>query len=138
MNEEMCQFNGSEVEDVAHALCYYLILQECWDKYRPIVRLVGSYKLYGDIACHLSGMRSRGEVELFLLLSWSCWYRRNLLTFENKCLQHEQAIGHALAMQEAFKETNGKPLKLVRHHYHWEHPPRGVLEQFLEILGPIN
>lgn len=59
LNEEMCQICGTEVKDATHALCYYPTIQECWDKYLLMVRLVDSHKQYGDIAIYLSGMGAR-------------------------------------------------------------------------------
>ncbi|XP_041009359.1 uncharacterized protein LOC121253410 [Juglans microcarpa x Juglans regia] len=90
---------------------------------------------YGDLVGYISGLQQKDQLEVFFLISWSYWHRRNLATFEEKCIHIDQTIAHALAVQHVYKATHGQPLKNVRHHCRWGFPPLGVFK--LNVDGAI-
>lgn len=133
--EEGCKFCKEGVEDVGHALYYYPSLKECWTKQLNCLPPKEYKEDSVEVARKVMSKGSKEDMEKFFLIAWGLWHRRNQKVHEEKVLQLEQVVEHALSLQKDYNEVQGKSKKLDQMQCRWNPPPPGVMK--LNVDGAI-
>ncbi|XP_042974662.1 uncharacterized protein LOC122306298 [Carya illinoinensis] len=128
LTEDGCVFCHAKNEDTLHALCSCPAIKEVWSLYFPSMVLMKEHDMFLDVVLRLQHNKRHDMLDLFFIICWSCWYRRNMKMFENKAMSIDAILGNALAMQKSYKELKNKPISIIRNQYRWELPPPGVFK----------
>ncbi|KAK9988203.1 hypothetical protein SO802_028442 [Lithocarpus litseifolius] len=126
INSPLCRNCGKDSETALHALWECDKIQECWglgfNKLRkPQLHLVSFIDLVSVVSQH-------GEnLELFTVLAWYIWCRRNKWQFNELCLPPEKLFD---AAESTLKEFQHKPVnrseKSKPQPQRWSPPERGT------------
>ncbi|XP_042952327.1 uncharacterized protein LOC122289400 [Carya illinoinensis] len=81
LTEDGCVFCHSENEDTLHALCSCLAIKEVWSLYFPSMVLMKECDMFLDVVLRLQQNKRHDMLDLFFIICWSCWYRRNMKMF---------------------------------------------------------
>ncbi|XP_042983291.1 uncharacterized protein LOC122312694 [Carya illinoinensis] len=98
--------------------------------------LMKEHDIFLDVVLRLQQNKRHDMLDLFFIICWTCWYRRNMKMFENKAMSIDAILGNALAMQKSYKELKNKPISIIRNQYKWELPPPGVFK--LNVDGAFS
>lgn len=113
IKEGMCSCCRGFSEDVNHLFWYCHFANKIW-KMSNIWPCISGFARggIGDLFQWISEYGKVGELEVFVLIRWSLWTKRNLVVFQGKMFDYEDVIVRANRMKESCKIFEAIPERI--------------------------
>lgn len=135
ITDSACYFCKATEEDLAHALVVCPSIWSSWISYFPAMNKLNPSMYFMEMAIQVNELSDLEALELFFLLAWTFWHRRNRWIHEHDCSDPRVSIAHALSMHKYYKESFPTPSSLLRRIGQWKRPPDDFLK--LNVDGGI-
>ena len=100
----LCSAYGEHEESTLHALWNYAIVQPIWGpRFNALRSDVHEFSSFSDLVCMIG---QHQELELFMVVAWFIWYRRNKNRFKEPCIPPNKIFE---APQTLLLEFQAKP-----------------------------
>ncbi|KAG6693248.1 hypothetical protein I3842_10G159900, partial [Carya illinoinensis] len=130
LENDICAFCSSCVEDAAHALFYCNDVRQVWMDYCPELGEIVSDLSFWDLANLARDRGSHDVLTTFLVVAWRLWNRRNKFIYEDVSLNINTAVNNALPLKQEYTKVqvfHGFD-KRINHVVYWHPPPIGCLK----------
>lgn len=120
VEDDLFQLCSKTIEDTTHALYQCPLLRETWNKHLSELHISNPNLYFVDIARHVQERYKKEYLELFFLIAWGCWFRRNKMIFGGNQLLTKSMINQVLPLQKTFKTIKGAPTGYISKSTHWK------------------
>lgn len=103
--DSLCDICKSTEEDSAHALVCCPTIWSYWSNFFPPTTKITQSMSFMEMTLAINNKVEDRDLEIFFMLAWIFWYKRNKWTHEQLSCEPWDSIEYALTLYKQWKET---------------------------------